>query len=467
MNIVRVVFEEFLQVADKLLDVLDGEWDYPTFVEHVERLLNDLGKNICREALEAADDWLKDNPKERQGWTVVRRDPKSLLTPFGEVHYQRRYYHNRKTGAYAYLLDQAIGVTPHERIDSLMKTRLVDAATDVSYRKAGKQGTYGSSPEDAVSGQTVMNVIRETFSTASPTSSRSNGRKIQTRYLHVQADEDHIKKQDGGTALAKLVYTTDGYGRDWGERRALNNVHYIAGVYRDNEVLYQEVYENIDGNYDIDSIEKIYVYGDGAPWIRGLAEYLGAVFVLDKYHINKCITESLGFCPELRSELLQAVKDFDLKAVKSILGKARKAAMTENEKQRVAQCRRYLVGNWDGIIAWKEEAPYVIGCSAEGHVRHVLSSRLSSRPMGWSERGADQMAKLRAMKANGLSIKKHILHRTKFSTTLSIAIKAALPAQRERLRKVSGEVLGNMPVMNGSSTYTRRLLKQLSAITII
>ncbi|HHV94853.1 MAG TPA: ISLre2 family transposase [Firmicutes bacterium] len=353
MNIVRVLFDEFLQVADKVLGLLEGEWDYPTFVEHVERVLNDLGKKLCREALEAADDWLKDNPKEREGWTVVRRDPKSLLTPFGEIHYQRRYYRNRKTGTYAYLLDQAIGVTPHGRIDPLVKTRLVDEATDVSYRKAGKQGT---SPEDTVSGQTVMNVIRETFLTASPTISR-NGRRMQTRYLHVQADEDHIKKQDGGLALAKLVYTTDGYGRDWGERRVLNNVHYTAGVYRDNEVLYQEVYENIEGNYDIDSIEKIYVYGDGAPWIRGLAEYLGAVFLLDKYHINKCITESLGFCPELRSALLQAVKAFDLKAVKSILGKARKAAMTESEKQRVAQCRRYLISNWDGIIAWKEEAP--------------------------------------------------------------------------------------------------------------
>ncbi len=463
MNIVRVLFEEFLQVADKVLGLLEGEWDYPTFVEHVERVLNDLGKKLCREALEAADDWLKDNPKEREGWTVVRRDPKSLLTPFGEIHYQRRYYRNRKTGTYAYLLDQAIGVTPHGRIDPLVKTRLVDEATDVSYRKAGKQGT---SPEDTVSGQTVMNVIRETFLTASPTISR-NGRRMQTRYLHVQADEDHIKKQDGGLALAKLVYTTDGYGRDWGERRVLNNVHYTAGVYRDNEVLYQEVYEHIEGNYDIDSIEKIYVYGDGAPWIRGLAEYLGAVFLLDKYHINKCITESLGFCPELRSALLQAVKAFDLKAVKSILGKARKAAMTESEKQRVAQCRRYLISNWDGIIAWKEEAPHVIGCSAEGHVSHVLSCRLSSRPMGWSERGADQIAKLRAMKANGISIKEHILHRKKFSTTLSIAVKAALPAQRERLRKVSGEVLGNMPVMNGPSTYTRRVLKQLSSITII
>ncbi|MGI6566183.1 MAG: hypothetical protein ACOX3I_02460 [Limnochordia bacterium] len=46
-----------------------------------------------------------------------------------------------------------------------------------------------------------------------------------------------------------------------------------------------------------------------------MAEYLGAVFLLDKYHINKCITESLAFCPELRIELLQAVRAFDLKAV--------------------------------------------------------------------------------------------------------------------------------------------------------
>ena len=464
MNIVRVVFEEFLQFADEVFGFLDGEWDYPTFVENVEKLLDDLGKKLCREVLEAADVWLKENPKERQGWTVVRRDPKSLLTPFGEVHYERRYYYNEKLGTYAYLVDQAIGITPHTRIDTLVKTRLVDAATDMSYRKAGKQGW--SSPEDTVSGQTVMNVIRETSLAASPIDS-SNGKRTQTRYLHVQADEDHIKKQDGGIALAKLVYTTDGYGRGWGERKTLNNVHYTAGVYRDNEVLYQEVYESIDGNYDLDSIEKIYVYGDGAPWIRGLAEYLGAVFLLDKYHINKCITESLAFCPELRIELLQAVRAFDLKAVKSVLSKARKAAMTESERQRVAQCRRYLVGNWDGIIAWKEEAPYVIGCSAEGHVSHVLSSRLSSRPMAWSEAGADQMAKLRAMKANGVSIKEHILRQNKFGAKLAIAVKAALPTQRERLRKVSGEVLGNMPVTSGSSAYMRRLLKQLNSITII
>ena len=35
------------------------------------------------------------------------------------------------------------------------------------------------------------------------------------------------------------------------------------------------------------------------------------------------------------------------------------------------------------------------GCSAEGHVSHVYSDRMSSRPMGWSENGTDAMCGFR------------------------------------------------------------------------
>lgn len=42
----------------------------------------------------------------------------------------------------------------------------------------------------------------------------------------------------------------------------------------------------------------------------------------------------------------------------------------------------------------------VQGCSAEGHVSHILSDRLSSRPKGWSKTGADRMSKLRCYEKN-------------------------------------------------------------------
>lgn len=43
----------------------------------------------------------------------------------------------------------------------------------------------------------------------------------------------------------------------------------------------------------------------------------------------------------------------------------------------------------------------LLGCSAEGHVSHILSDWMSSRPMGWSVRGAANMVQLRAYERNG------------------------------------------------------------------
>lgn len=463
MEIIQHLGEMFLQVGEKVLDMLEGSWDYTSFQLDLEKLLNDLGKDLCREMMEGADTWLREHPEERKGWVVERKNElKNVLTPFGHMNYRRTYFQSKKTGSYAHLVDLAAGLEPHGKMDLAVEAKLADTAVEMSYRKAGKDAWSSKSPECFVSGQTVMNVLRKTpldhlqVAAAAP--------KKRVPVLHIQADEDHVHKQTGGTALAKLVYTTDGYTVSLANRKRLSNVYHIAGLYKDNEILYQEVFESIDNGYDIDSLEKLYVFGDGAPWIRGLAGYLGAVFLLDKYHINKYIKEGLAFCPELRSRLWKAVNGFELDTVKKILTEARKAAETDNERKRVSKCRRYLVGNWDGILAWKKEAPYVIGCSAEGHVSHVLSARLSSRPMAWGEPGVDKMAKLRAMKANGISIRKHILQQAKPNLKLAEAVRHLIPAQREKLLKVSGEVFDNMPVLQGSNRSLRKALKHIRAM---
>ena len=464
MDIIQHVLQAFLQVAENVLDVLEGEATFPSFELKLREELDELGRNICTEVMEATDKWLKDNPKERKGWIVERtNEPKRVVTTFGEMSFKRTYYYNKKTGEYAHLADLAAGLEPHAKTDQAVRAVLVDAAADVSYRKAGKQACP-SSPEWELSGQTVMNTVRRTK--LDKPASCNRGPKAKVRVLHVQADEDHVPRQDGGTTLAKLVYTTEGYGPSQGKRRRLINVHYTAGVYQDNEALYREVYEGIDSAYDIDSIEKIYVCGDGAAWIRGLADYLGADFLLDKYHINKCINESLAFCPEVRREVAQAVAGFDLAAVKAALKKARQQAATEAEKERTARCRKYLVGNWDGIYAWKTEGS--IGCSAEGHVSHVLSARLSSRPMAWSETGADKMAKLRAMKANGVCIRDYVLDNAAVNLkTITKAVRQYIPRERQQLLKDSMEVLGNLPALHSSVWSLRRALRDISTTVTI
>ena len=51
--------------------------------------LDELGRNICTEVMEATDKWLKDNPKERKGWIVERtNEPKRVVTTFGRNELQ-------------------------------------------------------------------------------------------------------------------------------------------------------------------------------------------------------------------------------------------------------------------------------------------------------------------------------------------------------------------------------------------
>lgn len=460
MNIILHVLESFLQTADVIVNLFQSQVTYPEFQNKLHQYLCDLGRNICQKALETLDEQIKNDPEQRKDWVVERKDDeKTIMSIFGPVTYKRTYYRNKITGEYAYLVDRLAGIEVHARTDLSLKAKVVDLSTEVSYRKAGAQ-LDNPDQQTAVSGQTVMNALRRIpLQTGICKGSESEKKKV--RYLHVQADEDHVKLQNGKTALAKLVYVSEGYSEQ-GRRKALKNVHYISGVYRDNEQLYEEVWEYIDGVYDTQYVEKIFVYGDGAVWIRELCEYLpNSVFLLDRYHINRYVIRATASAPHLRSELWDGINRCDINKVKEVLKKAREAATSDSAKKAVLECRRYLIGNWDGICAWKEHSEEVIGCSAEGHVSHVLSARLSSRPMAWSEQGADRMAKLRGMKANGISIQEYILEHTSKGLSLVKISEERLRKEREMIRKVSREVLDNIPVFKGPVTQLTRSLKGL------
>ena len=75
----------------------------------------------------------------------------------------------------------------------------------------------------------------------------------------------------------------------------------------------------------------------------------------------------------------------------------------ENETgmRRISDAREYILSNWSAAKLRLRHQNGVRGSSTEGHVSHVLSSRMSSRPMGWSKTGATKMAKLRAYELNG------------------------------------------------------------------
>jgi len=63
-----------------------------------------------------------------------------------------------------------------------------------------------------------------------------------------------------------------------------------------------------------------------------------------------------------------------------------------------------IKNNWQGIRRRVKNGGNITGSSTESHISHVLSSRLSSRPMGWCREGLDKMAQLRVYWKNGGSM---------------------------------------------------------------
>ena len=153
-------------------------------------------------------------------------------------------------------------------------------------------------------------------------------------------------------------------------------------------------------------MERVYIAGDGAPWIKAGCAYIeNSKFVLDKFHmmkyVNKSVTHFLDSAEEGKAEIWRALNNADKDALKDVYKRLLDVTEDENKIVDIKTVLKYFLNNWDEIKIKVEDAGGCWKCCAEGQVSHVLSSRMSSRPMGWSICGCDQMAKLRAFKYNG------------------------------------------------------------------
>ena len=461
MNIVQNIWGKFQRVMEMVLDVLEQGTDYVSFEQKLREELNELGRGIIKEVLEAGDAYLRAHQQERRGWTVERRNQeKNILTCFGQATYRRTYYRHEQSGEYAHLVDRMAGYGPHARVDAGLKAEVIDLATEISYRKSGQEPARRVRGV-MISGTAVMQAIRSFAVREEQPLSSPEKRRVAV--LYVEADEDHVAGRQGETHLPRLVYVHEGKEQVGKGRYRLKQPHYLAGIWQDSEELWLEVLDYIDGHYDLEHLERIFICGDGDGWIKkGLSILPESVFVLDRFHLDKYLVAALGRNTEAHHKAWAAIRAGNKLEAEKVLKEAGKQASTPNQKKAVWECRRYLRRNWDGIQAYRLYPQAKLGVSAEGHVSHVLAARLSSRPLAWSRAGVDQMARLRAMKANGLSVRERYLAQTRRKLDPFKVERSDLVRERQKLARAAGEVFDNLPALRGPATQLRRVLKEIS-----
>lgn len=409
-------------------------------------------RDIIKTYLEETDRRIAaDKAGRRQKGLVVERknEGRTVYTRFGTLAYSRTYYFDKRKETYIHPVDLVAGLESYERVSSTVAADMVGHAAEASYDESSRHITGGE-----VSRQTVMKKIRKLHDLKKPAPPQKRTVKI----LHVDADEDHVALQDGSNTIVPIVTVHEGIQKLSKSRNRCVNAHHICAYGETPEDLWLKVAEWIYDAYDTDSLEAIYIHGDGASWIkRGLELLPKSKPVLDKYHLNKAIMNCTGAQPERRKELRQALRDADREEFKKIIRNMAGRARSDNELKRIKEFKQYALNNWKGIEIYKTEN--CGGSSAEAHVSHVLSARISSRPMGWSREGLKYMTKLRAFRANGGIV--GVEHLTSKEFVPGIIRKAIKRTQRV-FHNINLETLGNLAAIRmGKSTPIAKLLRSV------
>lgn len=411
---------------NKFLNLQENFFKNPKEIENLVYGMSDelqkLGLNMIKAVLEEMDQALCKSSFRKDKWYIEKHDHKQLVTSLGTIDFDKTLFSDKETRKeMTYLLDRILGFSEHQRMTVDAMANVLEEAVQTSYRRGGEN----INPTDSLSKNGVKELIHGLeFSKGYEVPAK----KKEVEYLYIDADEDHLhlqfqnkkgdleisengRKKNG--IIAKIIYVYEGVVpvAPRSKRHRLLNTHYFCRVTNDNEGLWDEVYQYLDETYDLSKVKKIYINSDGGAWIKaGIKRIANVIYVLDEFHLSKYLLKMTGHMKDraetARQELCEALQkgtkaDFD-EIVERLLLSAEK----EDVEKRILEAGNYICNNWSAAKQRVKGRDGICGCSAEGHVSHVLSSRMSSRPMGWSRKGAAKVVHLREWYYNKQSMLK-------------------------------------------------------------
>ena len=371
------------------------------FTNDLESEMIKFGSEVTQFLIEYAENIIFKLKERKEKFESLEKDERTIISIFGEVNFKRRYYKDKETKERIYLLDQFLKLEKRERMLQNVKERLIEEARETSYRRAGEKASYGTE----ISKQTVKNEINKLDFKAEISEEKANKKKVKK--IYIIADEDHVHLQKGGIEEPRLVVVYDNVVAK-GKRIELKNKKHFGGIYTKRiDDLWEEVMTYIENNYDTEYLERVYISGDGASWIKTGVEWIvKSKYVLDEFHMKKAVNGIVGRITKTnkekkekeKKELRTALRRLNFVKFKEKCYEILAEEMEKTIRKRKEEMMNYILNNIEGIKNLYRNKKELHGCSAEGHISHIYSDRMSSRPMGWSTTNVENMSKLRIAK---------------------------------------------------------------------
>lgn len=337
-------------------------------------------------ALELFDDSLA--ATRASHYRLIRFGERDILTSIGMLHLRRRYYQDIVSQERTFLLDAKLGIPKRSRIMCDVRIRLIEAASEMSYLKAGR---YASDAGYPVSKATVCRLVRD----ADYYIEDSDALLANDSHIHVQIDEKFVRViGEGGASQSKKTFTATIFKGIMakGNRRVLLNRSLLSG--NDLQALFRKINDRLSRKYRVTPDTLIFVSGDLASYIQHAPEKISvckARYVPDKYHIKHAIRSSLGFAAsdgQINDPRYQAMLVDSLEEIKTA------------DAQKV---RSLLKNNPESLLAYLD--PDYDGCSQECMNSHYYCPRFGKVPNIFRHKTVQTLAKIIDARENGSRVR--------------------------------------------------------------
>jgi len=362
----------------------------------LEDLLTELADAMSH-ALELFDERLF--AERPEGWRVKDTRPRSILTEFGEVTFNRRVYTDEFGDRRTYL-DEIVSLRPRKRLSPGAFQALALFGAEIPYGRAAKM-LFRHCAGD-VSAMTTMGSLRETGDLLEVEAERRRrdlfdhglqpAASRRSEELRVEADGIWVALQRakgrGVEVKALCAYEDKRAGRRVGVVH-----HALVGA---PKRFWEEGVAHLAGHYSLPDLKRCYTGSDGAKWCGALADHLHGpkiVHKLDPWHVNRAIKTAFPE-PGDAAPLFELLGAGMLDELLDVLRLRLDTGFGEDAKTRALIA--YLTNNRASIMA---DAPSM--GTMEGTQAHLYAARMKVWGGAWSREGASDMARIRATLASG------------------------------------------------------------------
>ncbi len=387
---------------------------------------------VCETAVEMTRIILEDYDKEihadrdRSQYRDKGKRTTTIKTVYGDVTYERYVYQTMDEEghrAFVYLLDEAVNMDKIGLISTNLAEKIASCVTENPYRVTADiiSNTSGQKISHGGAWKLVQKLgervsMEEELLVKQMNADKAEGsREIKVLFeemdgvwLRMQGkDHKSIPKQE-----MKVATVYEGWDKEDRSGSRLCGKKVIAGMEKSSE-FHEKREAQIRSIYNADEIEYRILNGDGGSWIKDPYEP-DTVFQLDRFHIRQEIKRKLNQDKEA-SKAVEGL--FEAERMDEMLSYIRiyaDSVETDDEKDKRAkkawELYQYLNNNKEGLMPYQKrgislpEAPEGMRYGNMGVQENqnctVITMRMKGNRKRWSEKGANNMAKVLYRKEN-------------------------------------------------------------------